>query len=219
MTLSYIVNEVGMLRSNSYIVYDDRVGEAILIDAGDDAWKILESIQERKVEVRGIYATHCHFDHVLAVQDLKDTLGLPFYIHQDDREILERMKEMTMGFLGIEVPDPPKPDGYVQEGDRIMVGGEVLEVIHTPGHSPGSVCYHGGGLIFSGDTLFRNSIGRTDAYGGDMGKIVRSIVDKIFNLPDTVKVLPGHGPSTTIGWEKRFNPFVGEGGLAVGRID
>jgi glyoxylase-like metal-dependent hydrolase (beta-lactamase superfamily II) len=201
-----------MLRSNSYIVYEG--GEAIVIDAGDDAWKILESLQERKLEAKAIYATHCHFDHVLAVQDLKDTLGLPFYIHQDDREILDRMKEMTRGFLGIEVPDPPTPDGYIREGERIEVGDEILTVIHTPGHSPGSVCYYVGDLVFSGDTLFRNSIGRTDAYGGDQVKIVRSIVDKLFTLPDMVRVLPGHGPSTTIGWEKRYNPFVGEGGLA-----
>ncbi|MEM3031334.1 MAG: MBL fold metallo-hydrolase [Nitrososphaerota archaeon] len=208
MGLSYILNEVGMLRSNSYVVFDSSTGEAIIIDAGDDAWKILETIQERGLKVRAIYATHCHFDHVLAVQDLQETLKCMFYIHEDDAEILARMREMTRGFLGIDVPDPPKPDGYVADGEKIEVGGETLTVIHTPGHSPGSVCYYGGDILFSGDTLFRNSVGRTDAYGGDSEKIVKSIVGKLFTLPDDVEVYPGHGPNTTIGWEKRHNPFV-----------
>jgi glyoxylase-like metal-dependent hydrolase (beta-lactamase superfamily II) len=208
LPLSYLVNEVGMLRSNSYLAYDS--GEAVIIDAGDDAWKILEAIQERSLRVRAIYATHCHFDHVMAVQDLRDVLGCEFYIHPDDGEVLAKMVEMTRGFLGIEVSEPPKPDGYIYEGDRIRVGGETITVIHTPGHSPGSVCYHSGGILFSGDTLFRGSIGRTDAYGGDPAKILDSIINKLFTLPEGVAVLPGHGPSTEIGWEKRNNPFVGE---------
>ncbi|MEM4417667.1 MAG: MBL fold metallo-hydrolase [Nitrososphaerota archaeon] len=211
MPLSYIVHEVGMLRSNSYLAFDS--GEAVIIDAGDDAWKIIESIQEKNLKVRAIYATHCHFDHVMAVQDLRDVLGCEFYIHPDDAEILSRMVEMTRGFLGIEVPEPPKPDGYIQEGERIPVGGEYLTVIHTPGHSPGSVCYRSDGILFSGDTLFRGSIGRTDAYGGDPVKILDSILNKLFTLPDEVAVLPGHGPPTEIGWERRNNPFVGERGL------
>ncbi|MCS7129143.1 MAG: MBL fold metallo-hydrolase, partial [Candidatus Caldarchaeum sp.] len=162
---------------------------------------------------RAIYATHCHFDHVMAVEDLKQTLDVPFYIHPADRDILLKGKELTRSFLGIEVPDPAKPDGYVEEGDAVEVGGERLKVIHTPGHSPGSVCYYTEGLLFSGDTLFQGSIGRTDAYGGDTDKIVDSIVNKLFQLPDSVEVLPGHGPSTNLGWEKRNNPFVGERGM------
>ncbi|MCS6769580.1 MAG: MBL fold metallo-hydrolase [Candidatus Caldarchaeum sp.] len=213
MALKYFVNEVGLLRSNSYIAYDTVSKEAVIIDAGDDAWKILETIHAHKLRPRAIYATHCHFDHVMAVEDLKQTLDVPFYIHPADRDILLKGKELTRSFLGIEVPDPAKPDGYVEEGDVVEVGGERLKVIHTPGHSPGSVCYYTEGLLFSGDTLFQGSVGRTDAYGGDTAKIVDSIVNKLFQLPDSVEVLPGHGPSTNLGWEKRNNPFVGERGM------
>ncbi len=213
MPLRYITNAVGMLLSNSYILYDEDSREAIIIDAGDDAWKILESIQDNRLKIKGIYATHCHFDHVLAVDDLRDSLGCEFYIHPDDREILASLKEHTRMFLGIEVPDPPRADGYVNEGDEIRVGNYRVSVLHTPGHSPGSVCYHVGNLLFSGDTLFRASIGRTDGPGGDAKKIVESIHSKLFTLPDDTQVLPGHGPATSIGYEKEHNPFVGRNGL------
>ena len=213
MPLKYVTNAVGMLLSNSYVLYDETSREAIIIDAGDDAWKILESIQENKLKVRGIYATHCHFDHVLAVDDLRDTLGCEFYIHPGDKEILESMQEHTKMFLGIDVPAPPKPDGFVDEGQVIKIGQYEVKVLHTPGHSPGSVCYHVENLLFSGDTLFRASIGRTDGPGGDARKIVESIQMKLFTLPDDINVLPGHGPATSIGYEKEYNPFVGKNGL------
>jgi len=211
--LEYVVKEVGLLRSNSYVVYDDVSREAVIIDAGDDSWKILEVIQTLKLKPKAIYATHGHFDHVMAVDDLRDSLKIPFYIHADDLDVLSIGKEMTKRFLGIEISDPPKPDGFVKENDIITVGGEQLKVIHTPGHSRGSVCYYHDKLLFSGDTLFQGSIGRTDAPGGDARQIVKSIVDKLFILPDDVNVLPGHGPPTTIGWEKRNNPFVGDNGI------
>ncbi|MEM4328988.1 MAG: MBL fold metallo-hydrolase [Candidatus Caldarchaeum sp.] len=213
LKLKYFVNEVGLLRSNSYIAYDEDTKKAVIIDAGDDAWKILETIHAHRLNPVAVYATHCHFDHVMAVEDLKQSLGVPFYIHPDDRELLARSRELTRGFLGIDIPEPAEPDGYVVEGQVIELGGCRLKVIHTPGHSPGSVCYYTDGILFSGDTLFQGSIGRTDAFGGDTAKIVDSIVNKLFTLPDDVHVLPGHGLPTTLGWEKRNNPFVGEEGI------
>ncbi len=213
MKPSYIVHEVGMLMSNSYVVYDPDTLDAVLIDAGDDAWKILDTIQGKRLRVSAIYATHCHFDHVMAVNDLRDALGCKFYIHRADEEILRNMKADTRRFLGIEVADPPSPDGYIDEGDSINIGRCSLRVIHTPGHSPGSVCYAGEGIVFTGDTLFRASIGRTDGPGGDTEKIVSSIVGKLFTLPDDTVALPGHGPPTTIGEERLSNPFVGERGM------
>ncbi|MCS6783735.1 MAG: MBL fold metallo-hydrolase [Candidatus Caldarchaeum sp.] len=207
-----LVHEVGFLRSNSYVVYDEASREAVLIDAGDDAWLMLESIHDNRLKLQAIYATHCHFDHVLAVDDLKQAVRVPFYIHRDDLEVLAMGKEMTRRFLGIDVPDPPAPDGFVEEGQTIQIGSSTLKVIHTPGHSPGSVCYYGEGVLFSGDTLFQGSVGRTDAPGGNAEQLVKSIVEKLFKLPDDVKVYPGHGPETTIGWERRHNPFVGENG-------
>lgn len=211
--MKYVTNAVGMLLSNSYILYEESSKEAIIIDAGDDAWRILESIHERRLKVKGIYVTHCHFDHVLAVNDLRESLGCEFYIHPSDLEILTSLREHTRMFLGIEVPDPPKADGYVNEGDFIEVGGYRVSVLHTPGHSPGSVCYHVENILFSGDTLFRASIGRTDGPGGDPRKIVESIHKKLFTLPEDTHVLPGHGPATSIGYEKEHNPFVGRNGI------
>ena len=214
MVLRYVVHEVGMLMSNSYILYDEDDKEALIIDAGDDAWKILESIEKLRLRrVLGIYATHCHFDHVLAVNDLREALGCPFYIHAGDSELLSMMREDARRFLGIDVPDPPKPDGFVQEGEEIRLGNHSIKIIHTPGHSPGSVCYYVGNMVFTGDTLFRNSIGRTDGPGGSTEAIVESIVGKLFTLPDDTQALPGHGPPTTIGYEKEHNPFVGRDGL------
>jgi uracil-DNA glycosylase family 4 len=206
--LKYLVNVVGLLRSNSYVVYDESTREAVIIDAGDDAWKIVEAVQRNRLKPSAIYATHCHFDHVMAVEDLKQAFNIPFYIHRADEEILMLNKEMTRQLLGIEIPDPPKVDGYVEEGMEIVIGNGRLKVLHTPGHSPGSVCYHTDSLLFSGDTLFQGSVGRTDAPGGSAEQLTHSIVEKLFKLPDDVEVLPGHGPSTTIGWEKRSNPFV-----------
>jgi len=211
--LSYVMYEVGMLLSNSYIVYDRDSLQAVIIDAGDDAWKILQGVQEKRLKVLGIYATHCHFDHVLAVEDLRGALGCEFYIHPDDRELLASMKERSRSFLGIEVPDPPKPDGFIEDGQTIQVGSNHLRVLHTPGHSPGSVCYLEGRLVFTGDTLFRGSIGRTDTPDGDTQRIVDSILGRLFVLPDDTEVLPGHGPATTIGEEKAHNPFVGVSGM------
>lgn len=203
---------MGLLRSNSYVVFDEETREAVLIDAGDDAWLILETIHDNRLKLKAVYATHCHFDHVLAVNDLRQVVRVPFYIHRDDLETLMMGREMTRRFLGIDVPDPPSPDGFVEEGMNIEVGSTSLRVIHTPGHSPGSVCYYGEKILFSGDTLFKGSVGRTDAPGGSTEQLVKSIVDKIFTLPDDVRVFPGHGPETTIGWEKKHNPFVGENG-------
>ncbi len=213
MTLRVVAHEVGPLRSNSYIVYDDGTREAVVIDAGDDAWLILETLQERRLKLNAVYATHGHFDHVMAVDDLKQALKIPFYIHRLDLEVLSMAREMTRRFLGIDVGDPPSPDGYLEDGQTIQVGGETLRVIHTPGHSPGSVCFYGGGMLFSGDLLFMGSVGRTDAPGGSAEQLTHSILEKVFKLPDDVKVYPGHGPETTIGWEKKHNPFVGEEGI------
>jgi len=211
--LAVDVVEVGRLLSNSYLVYDRDTGDAVIIDAGDEAEKILRLIQRHRVQVKAIYATHCHFDHVLAVREVKEVTGCKFYIHRDDFPLLESSAEEARKLLGVRYPPPPKPDGFVEDGDRISVGAEVLEVIHTPGHSPGSVCYLSGRMVFTGDTLFAGSIGRSDLSGGDLEKLLDSILNKLFKLPDDTAVYPGHGPSTTIGAEKLYNIYVGEGGL------
>ena len=205
--------EVGPLLSNSYLIFDPVPREAVIIDAGDDAWKILGVVQKHRVRVRAVYATHCHFDHIMAVGELKEALGCGFYIHRDDLSLLESASKEARKLLGASYPDPPKPDGYVEEGDEVKVGDGALKVIHTPGHSPGSVCYVAEGAVFTGDTLFTGSIGRVDMPGGDLEKLKASIFEKLFKLPDDYAVYPGHGPSSTIGAEKLYNVYVGENGI------
>lgn len=205
--------EVGPLLSNSYLVFDPVLREGVIIDAGDDAWKILGVVQKYGVRVGAVYATHGHFDHVLAVRELKEALGCRFYIHEGDVFLLRSAAEEARKLIGARYPEPPEPDGHVEDGDEVKVGDEVLKVIHTPGHSPGSVCYLAGEAVFTGDTLFAGSIGRADLPGGDLNKLVDSILSKLFSLPDDSAVYPGHGPSTTIGAEKLYNLYVGENGL------
>ena len=204
---------VGALQTNSYIVFDQEFGEGLVIDAGGEPQKIIRKVEERGIKVRGIYTTHCHFDHILAVRDLKEVLGCGFYIHRADEEVLERSVEDAKMYLGLSRFDPPKPDGYIDNGDVIEVGEIVLKVLHTPGHTPGSVSYVFDGGVFAGDTIFAGSIGRTDMFGGNLKLLMRSIIEKLFKLPDHYVIYPGHGPTSTIGIEKRFNPYVGFDGL------
>ena len=204
---------VGALQTNSYIVFDQEFGEGLIIDPGGEPQKIIRKVEERGVKVRGIYATHCHFDHILAVRDLREVLGCRFYIHRADEEVLERSVEDAKMYLGLSSFDPPKPDGYIDNGDVIEVGEIVLKVLHTPGHTPGSVSYVFDGGVFAGDTIFAGSIGRTDMFGGNLKLLMRSIIEKLFKLPDHYVIYPGHGPTSTIGIEKRFNPYVGFDGL------
>ncbi|MCS7145688.1 MAG: MBL fold metallo-hydrolase [Nitrososphaerota archaeon] len=197
---------VGALRSNSYLLVDGGSSEAIIIDAGDEPHKILAMLKPG-FKVRRIVATHGHFDHVLAVDDLREALGVEFLIHREDQAVLDILPESTLRILGVSLK-PPKPDAYIEDGDIIQVGGLALKVIHTPGHSPGSSCLLTGRTLFSGDTLFAGSIGRTDIPLADPERIVESIKAKLYTLPDDTVVYPGHGLQTTIGSEKRTNPFV-----------
>lgn len=199
---------VGRLLSNSYLLYDLELREGIIIDAGDDVWRIIKAVNDCDVEIKGIYLTHGHFDHVLGVRDLKEELRCGFYIHESDAVILSRTPDDAKYFLGIETDPPPKPDGWVVDGQILRVGYHNVRVIHTPGHTPGSVCYLAEEMIFTGDTLFAGSIGRTDLPGGNLQNLLSSISVKILSLPDHYVVYPGHGPSSTIGAERMLNPFL-----------
>jgi len=209
---------VGVLQSNSYIVFDRESREGLIIDAGGEPQKIIHRVEEKGIEIKGIYATHCHFDHILAVGELREMFGCKFYIHRADEMILERSVEGAETYLGLGSFDPPKPDGYIDDGDEIEVGENVLKVLHTPGHTPGSVSYVFDGGVFTGDLLFAGSIGRTDMFGGDIKLLMESIVDKLFKLPDHYTIYPGHGPTSTIGIEKRFNLYVGSDGVLKNRF-
>jgi len=203
---------VGPLDCNCYVVGDEIASRAIVIDPGGDAAELAESIQARGLEVDAIVATHAHFDHILGAEALRRRTGAPFYLHGDDRPLLDWMQESGRLFLGVDLPPPPAVDCLPAEGDVISAGSCDLQVIHTPGHSPGSISLWSGETLFAGDTLFSGSIGRSDLPGGDSETLLEVIVNKLFRLGGGVRVFPGHGPETTIEREKTFNPFVGNRG-------
>lgn len=208
----FIHREVGPLACNCYVVGDEATKEAIVIDPGGDAEELAAELAALKLKITAIVATHAHFDHIVAAEHLRQQTGAPFYLHADDHVILDWFEESGLLFLGARLPPPPEVDTSPDEGDVLRAGSTELEVLHTPGHSPGSISLVAPEVVFAGDTLFNGSVGRTDLPGGDTDTLVRAIKNKLFPLGDDVTVYPGHGPPSTLGEEKRSNPFVGSGG-------
>jgi glyoxylase-like metal-dependent hydrolase (beta-lactamase superfamily II) len=182
----------------------------LIIDPGDEPERILRFLDDLAVRPNKIIATHTHFDHVLGVNAIRTKLNIPFLIHRDDLSMLESMQSRVRQFMGFNVPPPPKVDQFLTDGESITIAHDTVKVIHTPGHSPGSISLAGRGYVLTGDALFNQSIGRTDLPGGDLDTLVRSITDRLFSLDDDTIVYPGHGPETSIGDEKLANPFVGQ---------
>jgi hydroxyacylglutathione hydrolase len=198
---------VGRLQTNCYVLQSDST--ALVIDPGDEPERILRFLSDIAVKPSQIIATHAHFDHVLGVDAIRTALKIPFIIHRDDLPMLESMQSRVRELMGFNVPPPPKVDRFLTNGESVTLGEEKVKVIHTPGHSPGSISLVGQGFVLTGDALFNQSIGRTDLPGGDFDTLVRSITDRLFKLSDNTIVYPGHGPETSIGDEKIANPFVG----------
>lgn len=202
---------VGALQCNCYLVGDAATRDAIVIDPGDQPDDILAAAERHGLTLAASVATHAHFDHVLAAEALRQRAGIPFYLHGEDLVVLSMLQETGRLFLGEEFGPPPEVDRRVADGDEISAGSLHLGVLHTPGHSPGSISLLAPDeAVFSGDTLFFASVGRTDLPGGDQELEFASIRDRLFPLGD-LPVFPGHGPSTSIGAERVSNPFVGEG--------
>lgn len=200
---------VGTLECNCYIVGDPLTKETIVIDPGDDVEKLSESLARNQLQVVAIVATHAHFDHIMGAERLKALTGASFYMHADDLRLLGWYGTSLQLFLGMPELEPPEVDGKVLDGDELQVGDHALGVIHTPGHSEGSISLlSDGACLFSGDTLFARSIGRSDLPGGDHGQLLSSIRERLLSLDD-MPVYPGHGPPTTLDQERRFNPFLG----------
>jgi glyoxylase-like metal-dependent hydrolase (beta-lactamase superfamily II) len=199
---------VGRLQTNCYVLQSD--SSALVIDPGDEPERILRFLTDIAVKPSRIIATHTHFDHVLGVDAIRAKLKIPFLIHHDDLSILESMQSRVREIMGFSVPPPPKVDQLLKDGESIAFGQDDVKVIHTPGHSPGSISLVGEGFVLTGDALFNQSIGRTDLPGGDLDTLVRSITERLFTLDDDTIVYPGHGPETSIGDEKLANPFVGQ---------
>ncbi len=200
---------VGLLQCNCTIFGSEQTREAIVIDPGDDIDVVLERLKKHNLTAKFIIATHGHIDHVGGFKLLKDATGAPVYLHRGDEFLYEAMP-MQARLLGITTPEATEIDGYFEHGDEIGTGEIKLEALHTPGHTPGSLCFHTPTVerLFAGDTLFFGSIGRTDLWGGDYDQIIDSLKTRIVTLPEETIVVPGHGPNTTIGRERKFNQFL-----------
>src|SRR5689334_14763219 len=200
---------VGMLQCNCSIFGDEQTREALVVDPGDEIAQILEVLARHGLTVRAIVITHAHIDHIGGAQKLKQATGAPVYMNLNDTE-LQRMLDVQASWLGVRTPEAVEIDAPAREGDTLVVGATEFHVLHTPGHTQGSISLWipAEGKLIAGDTLFRDSIGRTDLPGGDGRQILRSIHDKLLPLPEGTVVIPGHGDNTTIGREKRVNPFL-----------
>lgn len=195
-----------MIQANCFIVADELTRKAIVIDPGGDAPVIAKKVEDLKLDVVAILATHGHFDHVEGLAGLKEKLHAPVMVHEADMPIILRMKEQAALF-GVRANPAPQPDRYLTADEEIVFGNLKAKVIHTPGHSPGSVSFLIGSDVFVGDLLFQGSIGRTDLYGGDYDQLLNVVRTRIFTLPPETVVHPGHGPDTSVGREMRANPF------------
>jgi hydroxyacylglutathione hydrolase len=202
---------VGPLQCNCSVLGDKASGTAIVIDPGDDVLAIAEIVQRHGLTVTHIVHTHAHLDHIGGSAEFKRLCGGDAHLHKGDQWLYEHL-EMQGQMLGMDITEKVPLDKVLQEGDRFQLGETRLEVLHTPGHSPGSCTFviehDGKQTVFAGDTLFQGSIGRTDLWGGDSDQILKSLRGKLMDLDDDAQVITGHGPSTTIGRERRSNPFI-----------
>ncbi len=204
--IGYLTLPVGSLQANCYLCYNQSNRDCFIIDPGAEAQVIIDAVKKEKLNPKGILLTHGHIDHCGAVETLRKELNLLLMMHEDDLDLLNSpMNHELAEMLEISLPD--SPDTFLADEYVIEEGDFKIEVIHTPGHSPGSVCFKAGNLLFSGDTLFMGSIGRTDLPGGSSNIIMKSL-EKIKKIDDNITVLPGHGPATSIGVEKKSNPFL-----------
>lgn len=211
---SFEFNPLGV---NTYVLHDE-TKEGVVIDAAcfyaNEKEELLRYIHDQGITVRHLLNTHLHFDHLFGVNLVSSRFGIPLSCHQGDAFLLEDLPRQLQQFGLPPVDSELKPEigKFLNEGDRIKFGNQTLEIFHIPGHSPGSIVFYSvsNGCLFGGDVLFHSSIGRTDLYGGSYDDLVNGIHEKLFTLPDETVIYSGHGPSTTIGYEKKNNPFVGQ---------
>lgn len=199
---------VGLFQENCYLIGDPSTGVGAIIDPGDEAERILDAVRESKLSYRYILNTHAHLDHVGAVDAVKKALGIPFYLHRDEESILNSFP-MQAALFGLPPLRVPRVDVWYDMAATIVIGTLSIRLLFTPGHTPGGVSLYIAKekTLIAGDTLFNGSIGRTDLPGGDFDTLISSIHNELYALPDDTLVYPGHGPETTIGYEKQYNPF------------
>lgn len=200
---------VGLLQCNCTLLGDEATGEAIVIDPGDEIDRIDRRLNSFGLKLKQILITHAHIDHVGGALKLKRLTGAPILLNENDLPLLEMMDKQA-AWLGVTTPETAPPDQGLVDGQQVGVAAYPAKVIHTPGHTQGSVCLHFVPLkmVIAGDTLFAGSIGRTDLPGGDSEQIIESIHTRLLSMPDDTKIIPGHGPMTAIGVERKSNPFL-----------
>jgi len=204
----YRTLEIMPFGTNCYLVASEQTRDGMVIDPAGDAPRILNNIRELNLKIGLVVITHTHADHIGAIRQVVENTGASFAVHSAEAEIMQHYDFSRFTDMDPTFQKPPPPDRLLKDGDFLVVGDLKFQVLHTPGHSPGGICLAGYGVVFSGDALFNGSIGRTDGPSGDSDLLISSIRAKLLVLPDQTVVLPGHGPKTTIGQERRNNPFL-----------
>jgi glyoxylase-like metal-dependent hydrolase (beta-lactamase superfamily II) len=199
---------LGPMENNTYLLIVPESGATAVVDVGFQPEGVIRRVQERNLSVHLLLNTHAHYDHVAGMRAVQEACGGVHWLHPADRPLLERLTQQGAMF-GLPPAQPPAETMDLEDGQDVALGDQHLRVIHTPGHSPGGVCFHWDDELLAGDTLFAGSVGRTDLPGGSFSQLARAIRTRLFTLGDAVRVHPGHGPSTTIGEERRHNPYVG----------
>ena len=205
---------VGPFQENAYIVGDEASGTGAIIDPGDEATRIALTVERTGLAISQILLTHAHVDHVRAVAPLKDEYICPVLMHREAEAALKTLPQQAM-MMGLRFGKVPKVDRYIEDDEVLEVGSLRLRSLYTPGHAPGHLAFYveEEGIVFSGDALFAGSVGRVDLPGGSMELLMQSISERLLTLPDETRVLSGHGPETTIGYERAYNPFLSGGGV------
>lgn len=200
--------ENGVFAQNTWLIWDAATREAVVVDPGEESARILSEISARDLTVRAIWLTHAHIDHIWGVDAVRGATKAPVWLHSADRRWYDMLPEQGRMFGIDELPRLDPPDHELTHGATMQLADHAFAVRHVPGHAPGHVAFIGHGMAISGDVLFVDSIGRTDLVGGDHGQLLQSIRDELLTLPDDTRVLPGHGPETTVGRERQLNPYL-----------
>ena len=209
MPLTHRVLHLGPLDNNTYLIVDVATRETAVVDVGFEPEAAIDAVRAADLRVRYLLNTHGHYDHVAGMREVQEAVGGEYWLHPADRPLLDRLSDQGAVF-GFPPATAPRVVHDLADGQRLPLGEESLEVIHTPGHSPGGVCFRWGDWLWVGDTLFAGSVGRTDLPGGSFEELERSIRTRLFPLGDALQAFTGHGPATTLGRERHGNPFVGE---------